>query len=158
MIRQIDENILQDCLHVIQNSFMTVAVDFGLTKENCPTNGAFITLEKLKNDFVKGQLMFAKYTEEKIAGFMQLLKQDDNTFELEKLAVLPEFRHRGYGKELLAFAKSKASDLGAKKITIGIIEENLRLKNWYEANGFVHRGTKVFPHLPFTVGFMECVL
>ncbi len=137
---------------------MTVAVDFGLTKENCPTNGAFVTLDMLHNDFAGGNLMFAKFASGKIIGFAELSKQDIETYELKKLAVLPEFRHRGYGKELLAFAKSKASDLGAKKITIGIIEENLRLKNWYEANGFVHRGTKVFPHLPFTVGFMEFVL
>jgi ribosomal protein S18 acetylase RimI-like enzyme len=89
---------------------------------------------------------------------MQLSKQNDDTYELEKLAVLPRDRHNGYGKELLDFAKARARDLGAAKITIGIIEENARLKNWYAANGFVHTGTRVFPHLPFTVGFMECAI
>jgi len=40
-------------------------------------------------------------------------------------------------------------------MTIGIIEENEKLKKWYSDLGFVHIGTKKFEHLPFTVGFME---
>lgn len=158
MIHQADECMLHDCVNVIQKSFITVANDFGLTRENCPTNGAFLTLDKLQHDFSKGDLMFAKYAVENIAGFVELSKKDDKIYELKRLAVLPENRHKGHGKELLVFAKSKAFSLGAEKITIGIIEENLRLKNWYQANGFIHTGTKTFSHLPFTVGFMECAV
>ena len=29
------------------------------------------------------------------------------------------------------------------------------LKNWYMSYGFRETGTKAFPHLPFTVCFME---
>ena len=39
-------------------------------------------------------------------------------------------------------------------MTIGIIEENNRLRDWYIRQGFSHIGTKVLPHLPFTVGLM----
>jgi Acetyltransferases len=158
MIKQIDENNLSDCLEVIHKSFKTVADDFGLTPENCATNGAFMPLSRLQTDFFKGDLMFASYEDEIIIGFMQLSKTDSTSYELEKLAVLPRNRHNGHGRELISFAKSTLVELGATKITIGIIEENIRLKNWYEINGFVHTGTKVFPHLPFTVGFMECIL
>ena len=42
-----------------------------------------------------------------------------------------------------------------RALRIGIIEENVRLRAWYEGLGFVHTGTRVFAHLPFTVGFME---
>lgn len=74
---------------------------------------------------------------------------------MNNLSVLPEFRHKGYGKELLDICKSKVKELGANKITIGIIEENTKLKEWYTAYGFIHTGTRKFGHLPFTVGFME---
>ena len=47
---------------------------------------------------------------------------------------------------------------GVKKITIGIIEDNTILKDWYETLGFIHTGTKEFDSLPFTVGFMELAL
>ena len=72
------------------------------------------------------------------------------------LAVLPEYRHLGIGKELVDYAITYSKNiLGANKIKIGIVEENTILKEWYEKIGFVHTGTKKFEHLPFTVGFME---
>ena len=158
MISRVDENKLSDCLEVIRRGFGTVADEFGLTMENCPTNGAFMPLERLENDLAKGKLMFAICDDEKVAAFVQLAKNGEDAVEMEKLAVLPEHRHNGYGKMLIEFAKQKSRELGAAKVTIGIIEENVRLKNWYEANGFIHTGIKIFPHLPFTVGFMECPL
>ena len=158
MIKQIDESRLSDCLDVIHKSFKTVADDFGLTPENCASNGAFMTFDRLQDDFLKGDLMFVFDEGEITAGFMQLSKKDNESYEMKKLAVLPQCRHNGCGRELTEFAKSFLAEAGAKKITIGIIEANFRLKKWYEARGFIHTGTKVFPHLPFTVGFMECVL
>ena len=56
---------------------------------------------------------------------------------------------------LVALFTDPAAANGAARIHIGIIEENERLKRWYLANGFVHMGTRVFSHLPFTVGFLE---
>jgi ribosomal protein S18 acetylase RimI-like enzyme len=76
-------------------------------------------------------------------------------YEMNEVSVLPGYRHFGYGKELLDFSKAKVKELRGSKITIGIVEENVVLKDWYIANGFVHIGTKQFEHLPFTVGFME---
>ena len=156
MISEVDANKLSECLEVIHLSFATVADEFGLNPKNCPTNGAFMPLERLENDFSKGNLMFAICENEKAVAFLQLSKNGPDTIEMEKLAVLPQYRHKGYGKRLIEFAKQKAKDLGVTKITIGIIEENIRLKNWYESSGFIHTGTRIFPHLPFTVGFMEC--
>jgi len=56
---------------------------------------------------------------------------------------------------LLASAQENVLALGGNALEIGIIEENEVLKNWYLANGFHPAGTKRFPHLPFTVGFMR---
>lgn len=74
---------------------------------------------------------------------------------MNNLSILPEYRHKGYGKELLDVCKNKVKELGGNKITIGIIEENTKLKEWYIAYGFIQTGTRKFGHLPFTVGFME---
>lgn len=99
--------------------------------------------------------MFGLWENETVVGFAQLTDKKDGVYELEKLAVLPEYRHKGYGAQLLTFICDQAQTLGGNKITIGIIEENTRLKNWYLQNGFTHMGTRKFAHLPFTVGFME---
>lgn len=88
-------------------------------------------------------------------GYFSIMK-NGNTAELDNLAVLPSYRRFGIGREMIDFAKKYASEhLQANKLTIGIIEENTVLKKWYESLGFIHTGTKAFPHLPFTVGFME---
>lgn len=155
MIRQLKYSDLECCVKVIHKSFTTVAKDFALTEQNCPNHTSFIKLEKLQNQFDKGSLMFGCFYEDKIAGCVSLSKIDNHTYELSNLAVLPEYRHKGYGKELMDFCKTKVRELGGDKITIGIIEENAALKDWYAAYGFIHTGTQKFEHLPFTVGFMK---
>ena len=156
-IRQVNKNELDECLKVIHRSFSTVAEQFGLTKENCPKHTSFIPLSFLETQMNWGWYMYALHLDGKIIGYVSLSKEGDKVFELHNLAVLPEFRHKGYGKLLLDFAKEKATSLGGAKIKIGIIEESTILKNWYIQNGFVHIGTKKYDHLPFTSGYMEWI-
>lgn len=42
MIRRVTESELPLCLRVIHEAFGTVAEEFGLTPDNCPTNGASV--------------------------------------------------------------------------------------------------------------------
>ena len=86
MISEIDENKLCECLDVIHKSFATVADEFGLNPENCPTNGAFMPLERLQSDFAKGNLMFSICVEGKIVAFIQLSPSNGDSIEMEKLA------------------------------------------------------------------------
>ena len=99
--------------------------------------------------------MYGLYTDEKLIGYMSLSKKSEDTYELHNLAVLPAYRHNGYGKLLLDHAKSTVNNLGSNTIKIGIIDESTVLKEWYAANGFVHTGSQKFEHLPFTTGYME---
>ena len=58
------------------------------------------------------------------------------------------------GKRLLEHVYKTAGNQGCKLINIGIVEENIRLRKWYEQNGAVHTGTKKFDFFPFTCGYM----
>lgn len=155
-IQPIKENDLPAVLDVIHRSFATVAEEFGLTRENCPTHTSFLPMEKLANHLRWGWLMFGLYDKDKLIGYFSLSEEKDGAFELHNLAVLPEHRHGGAGKLLLDYAKETVRTKGGQKITIGIINESSVLKKWYAANGFIHTGMRTFGHLPFTVGFMEC--
>lgn len=157
-IREITDLDLPQCTSLICESFLTVARDFNLTPENAPTNPAFISLERVTFEKENGSKMYGLFADNEFVGFIALDDKGEGVFDLKRVAVLPACRHRGYGKFLLHFAKEKIASWGGHKITIGIIEENTMLKNWYTGFGFVSTGTKVFPHLPFTVGFMELVL
>ena len=155
VIRKIGKDELEACLDVIHQSFETVAKEFGLTKENCPKHTSFMPIYFLETQMEWGWHMFGLYDGKKLIGYMSLSKESDGAFELHNLAVLPEFRHGGLGKRLLDSAKETVRSLGGNCIKIGIIEESTVLKNWYVANGFVHKGTKKFEHLPFTSGYLE---
>jgi len=154
-IIKVTKDNLPECLNVIHQSFATVAADFGLTEENCPKHTSFIPISYLETQMKWGWLMFGLYTDERIIGYMSLSKEADKAYELHNLAILPEFRHLGFGTQLLDYAKETVKSLGGSKINIGIIEESTVLKNWYITNGFEHVGTKKFDHLPFTSGYLE---
>ena len=73
---------------------------------------------------------------------------------LERLAVLPESRRKGFGKALVEHVFVRVKQLSAKQISIGIISKQTELKHWYLKIGFVEGTTKEFPHLPFLVTFL----
>lgn len=146
---------LNICLEIIRRSFITVAEDFRLTENNCPSHTAFMTIDKLQKQFDDGRTMFLFYQDDVPVGYFSLAKCGDKEWELNNLAVLPEYRHLGIGKTLVDYAISTVKNHGGNKISIGIIEENSTLKNWYLKLGFNHISTRNFEHLPFTVGFMK---
>lgn len=155
-IREIgSEHELRDSARVIRNAFRTVALDFNLTRENSPTHPSFITIGRLREDRDRGVKFFGLFLRERQIGFIAVERADANLYYVERLAVLPEWRHRGYGKRLMEFAFQHARANGGKKVSIGIIDEQTILKDWYRGMGFQEISTRKFAHLPFTVCFME---
>lgn len=84
-----------------------------------------------------------------------MLLQENQECELNNVCVLPAYRHKCGGKELLNHAFKIAKESGCNKINIGIVEENVVLRKWYETYGFKHIGTQKFDFFPFTCGYME---
>jgi ribosomal protein S18 acetylase RimI-like enzyme len=146
---------LTRCVQVLRDSYMTVASEFKLTRKNCPTNAAFIKFEQLKHLMEKGADFFGWYDINKQIGFVAIEHAGEHVYYMEKLAVLPEYRHRGYGRGLADFVYSYVKEKKGLKISIGIIDGNRLLKEWYKSQGYVEKGTKEYKHLPFTVCFME---
>lgn len=157
MIREIQEKDIAECVDVIRRSFLTVADELGYTAENAPRFTAFATTkDRLRyQSETEHRPMYAYYDGDKIIGYYSLALQEDGECELNNLCVLPQYRHRRIGKELLEDAYRKAKEIGCKTMKIGIVEENIVLRKWYEENGFVHVGTKKFDFFPFTCGYMK---
>ncbi len=159
MILRVQKSDLQKCLEVIRPSFGTVAEELGFTEESCPSHTAFMPLERLERDFDFGNPMYAYVKDGRFIGFVALRPKDDGICEMKQLCVLPEYRHLGIGRELVAHTKRIAwEEFHRGKMTIGIIDEGAVLKAWYAGLGFIQTGTQRFEHLPFTVGFMEMPL
>ena len=125
---------------------MTIAEQFGFTIENAPRFTAFAMTEErlLYQTDNEPRYIFAYFNSDgKLIGYYSLL-----------MCVLPEYRHRKIGQELLQDAYSQAEAHNCTKINIGIVEENTILRQWYEKEGFVHVGTEKFDFFPFTCGYM----
>ena len=147
-----------ESVKILCESFGTVAKTYHLTEMNCPTNPAYITYEKLSALQEKKVEMFGLYRQNKQIGFMAIERGNATCFYIEKLAILPLYRNRGYGQHLMNFAFDYIHKKGGHTISIGIIDKNKRLKNWYKNQRFYETDKKSFPHLPFRVCFMEKTL
>ena len=159
MIKEIDKSEIAECVSVIRKSFQTVADEFGFTIENAPRFTAFATTEErlFYQLEYEHRLMMAYYDDGdgRILGYYSLMFLENSECELSNLCVLPEFRHKKIGEALLEDAVIRAKNSGYKKMKIGIVEENKKLRKWYEAHGFIHTHAEKFDFFPFTCGYME---
>lgn len=153
-IREVNDEF-EEWASVIRNSFATVTEEFKITRENAPTNPAFAEADSLEKMKGKGASMYGAYLDGQRVGFVAVERADDDRWYMERLAVLPEYRHKGIGRTLMDFVFETVRQRGGKKVSIGIINENRVLKKWYIDYGFVEMGTRAFSHLPFEVCFLE---
>ena len=157
MIREVKIEEIPECVDLIKKAFLTVAEEFGITEDNAPRFTAFATtVDRLMWHINEEHRPMFVYVEDGvICGYYSLLLQENNECELNNLAVLPEYRHKGIGKKLIDHACCKARELGCNVMNIGIVEENVRLRKWYEKAGAVHVGTQKYDFFPFTCGYMK---
>lgn len=160
MIKQVMEKDIPECVELIRNSFLTVAQQFDITPENAPRFTAYSTTADRLRWHLYGEKrpMYAFWDNDVMVGYYSLQLLGDGVCELNNLCVKPEYRHRGIGEKLVKHAFDIAKELNCKKMNIGIVEENMVLRKWYEALGFVHEGTKKFDFFPFTCGYMKIEL
>lgn len=82
-----------------------------------------------------GFVLFAR-VEEKVVGTTAVLKRDDKTYEIAKMAVTEKAQGKQVGRKLTKEAIAKATDRGAKKL---ILKTDNRLRaatNLYRSLGF----------------------
>ena len=158
MIKKVTEkDNFKSLAKLLNDSFITVTDCFGITKDNSPSHNAFIDSETLRSKLISNREFYKLDNNGYPVGFIAIEKSDKekDTFYIEKVAVHPDYRHKGFGKQLMDFATKRILDLNGKKISIGLIDSNSQLKKWYNSQGYVETGTKVFDHLPFKVCFMD---
>jgi ribosomal protein S18 acetylase RimI-like enzyme len=151
------EEDLQGCVGLLRMAFGTVAEDFGLTAESAPTNAAFTTFENLSRHLQNGLILYGMFVESGLVGCVAIkqAKAEQAVYYIERLAVAPDKRHRGYGGQLLSFAIERIQEMGGTTASIGLMDNNDILKKWYSSKGFVQHDRRRVEHLPFKVCFMS---
>lgn len=153
-IRQAQPEDLPVLAGMIRDAYRDVALRFGLTPENCPKHPSNCTDEWIRRDWDRGVTYYLLHHGQIPVGCAALEMADAGTAYLERLAVLPAHRKRGYGRALARHVVTCAAAAGAGRVSIGIIAAQTELKHWYARMGFVEGETRAFAHLPFSVTFM----
>ena len=154
-IRTCTEEDSQVLAETIRRSFRDIAERFGLTKENAHGHPSNCTVDWIRKDMEHDVTYFAIENGNRIVGCVALERAVAEACYLERLAVLPGHRRRGFGKALVEHALSEARRLGVSYVSIGIIAEHTELRDWYKKLGFVEGESKEFQHFPFRVTFMS---
>ena len=76
-----------------------------------------------------------------IAGFCAFWKVVDQ-IHINNLAIRPEFRGRGLGRELLARVLDEAAAMGAPDATLEVRRSNVAARRLYEGAGFTLAGVR----------------
>jgi N-acetylglutamate synthase-like GNAT family acetyltransferase len=155
MIKEATLNDREVLVKLIRKSFRDVARRFSLTKDNCPKHPSNCTLSWIESDISRGVQYSILYVDENPIGCVAIEKPNADVCYLERLSVLPEMRGKHFGIRLVQHTLECAALKGTRKVSIGIIDKQTELKEWYIQLGFIVTEIKSFPHLPFEVCLME---
>jgi N-acetylglutamate synthase-like GNAT family acetyltransferase len=154
-IRKTDASDADVLARLIRAAYRDVAERFGLTFENAPTHPSNCQPAWIERDLERGVSYFLLSVEATPCGCVALELATPSLAYLERLAVVPEFRHRGLGAELVARAVAEAVTAGARRVSVGVIAAHEEVVDWYREQGFELDETREFSHLPFTVAFLQ---
>ena len=154
VVRDVTGEPLEANAALIRRSYQTVADEMGITPENAARYTAFITAKQLGDERDAGSVFYGLFLDGTQAGFVAVQQDEEGLWHMRRLAVLPEYRRRGFGRQLIDRVIAHAKERGATKLHIGIVAEQQGLKEWYEGMGFRTYRTFTVPHLPFSVALL----
>ena len=96
---------------------------------------------------------FVIYQDEKAVGFAKFRiggthesVTSRNAVELQRIYIIEHVYATGVGEHLLKFCLDHARSKGFDTLWLGVWEENLRARRFYEKHGFRRVGTVTFPY------------
>jgi len=94
---------------------------------------------KKKNSFLKyaerGEAFVVRTTQNVIAGYV-LIERKGDTIVLCKMAIDSEYRHKGFGKFIIDWAKKFAKDQSAIRLLLHVRRSNYSAISLYKKTGF----------------------
>lgn len=85
----------------------------------------------------------------RIVGCVALMAYEPGTYKIAKMAVTPEFRGRGIGRQLLVHAIGEARLMGARTLFLASSSTLIPAIRLYETVGFQHLTIEEWPFMRF---------
>ena len=143
---------------ILNKAFITVALQYNYTKENAPKFPAFIEPNIIENGLNNGLKMYGYYLDDQIIGCVGYSFYKDNMYFIERLATLPEYRHKGIGKILMEYVENIIKKNNGKIIEIHVVDENKRLIEWYKKFNYKEIRVDEIKTFPFNSYVMNKIL
>lgn len=97
-----------------------------------------VQLSDPENEIIKkGGYIYYAAVDHIIAGTATLMKIDDSTYELAKMAVTKKYQGQGIGRKLVVHCIEVAKTIGAEKLILYSNKKLVRAIELYEKYGFV---------------------
>ena len=145
----------EEIANIISESNKDVAITFNLNLDNNPKHPSFCDANWVKADFERGEEYFLYKEGDQHIACVAFENPRLGVGYLNRLSVLPKYRCNGVGEALVQYVIQYAKTKKITRVSIGIIAEHHKLKNWYLKLGFVEGNIKTFPHLPFDVQYLH---
>ena len=143
---------------ILNNAFMTVALEYKFTKENAPRHPAFLEPEAIEAQLHKGFNMYGYTVSNQTVGCVGYWCDSNSIYHIERLATLPEYRHLGIGKKLMGFVENKIRENGGKTAEVHVLDKNNLLIEWYKELGYTEIRIDELKLLPFNSYVMNKTL
>ncbi len=158
MIEPIKKEHLHKCLEIMKAGYENTAIQFGMTEENCPYRGRTrLPFRVFEDEYNSGYLMYAYVCGSELAGFLSMHVKGHKMY-INDIVVLPVYQNNGFGSMLMRFAREQAKQRNCDAIILGMVYENIPLRNWYKKQGFKTVGLKKYEKVKYTVATMELLL
>jgi len=151
-IRKVTPKDIQQLQAISKQTFFEAFSDVNTEEDMEKYLKESFTLEKLMTELNNNnsEFYFALHADQ-IIGYLKLnfgesqteLK-DEESLEIERIYVLPEFYGRNVGQLFYTTAIRRARELDVEYVWLGVWEDNRRAISFYRKNGFVEFGKHLF--------------
>ncbi len=146
---------LQDAQRVLDISRSTFIETFGPVNKKEDMDAYLaesFTLEKIKHELSdQHSRFFLAWLNKEIVGYIKFRSgnnpdqpADTQAIELERIYVLHKYLGKKFGAELMSFCLDYAQQSGYETIWLGVWENNVRARKFYERWGFTYYGSHQF--------------
>jgi GNAT superfamily N-acetyltransferase len=143
---------------IIGQSFRKQAEVLGISPIEYPNYVAFETEAGVRRRLDSGAHVALGHRGDEIFGTVSCVARRGGPAEIMRLAVLPSHRGNGYGRELMMYAENRLVAAGADAVELSIVAKFLRLRSYYEEQGYSASKLKTVASLPFELLYMQKVL
>jgi predicted N-acetyltransferase YhbS len=140
-----------------RRSFAKQVEALALSERESPKYVAFETEASVRERVARGTHITLAHEGAVLIGTVSWVARSggEKLGEIARLAVLPEHRGFGYGRELMRHAESELVNAGMVVAEVSVVARFERLRSYYEALGYLLNDSHRVAGLPFDLLFMR---